>query len=178
MWRAESKQNDVYYAFWCSKQPKIEWHSRNHFIYTPNQWETTIEQAFETNACKVTVLNNGDIINFKDDSCFPEYSKVLSDKCILTCAEISKEKKVIWSNIVQLRFFKEAPDLLYFKYNYQEHSRQFNSGWKFPIPKPWNRKTNKNMKKKLEWQHPRKKILLPVVKKDTSHSNIINSLRI
>ena len=59
----------------------IEGHYRNRTIFTPGQWETTIEQAFKKNECKVEVFTYSDIINYKSSVAFPAYSMVLADKC-------------------------------------------------------------------------------------------------
>ena len=49
----------------------IEQHWKNRFIYTPNQWETSIQQAFKSNVCNLTELNHDDIIDFKSVAFFP-----------------------------------------------------------------------------------------------------------
>ena len=45
-------------------------------IYTPSQWETSIQQAFKSNVCNLIVLNYDD----RSVGYFPAYVKVLSDK--------------------------------------------------------------------------------------------------
>ena len=49
-------------------------------IYTPSQWETSIQQAFKSNVCNLIVLNHDDRIGLKSVGYFPAYVKVLSDK--------------------------------------------------------------------------------------------------
>lgn len=90
----------------------IERRYRDRTIYTPSQWETTIEQSFVKNKCSVTVLTHEDIINFKEVKVFPKYKTVLSDKCKY------KGKKVMWSNLVHVKFSSRDPELMYFKYDY------------------------------------------------------------
>ena len=57
----------------------IESHYRNRFVYKPNQWESTIQQAFKSK-CVVTVLFHNDIIDFKNVAYFPQHLIVLADK--------------------------------------------------------------------------------------------------
>ena len=98
----------------------IESHYRNRIIYTPGQWESTIQQAFKTNFYQVTVLSLDDITDFKSSLYFPQYSTVLAGKCFPEVLGVSKTKlkKVMWSKIVQLKVIEEDPDMPYFKYSY------------------------------------------------------------
>ena len=85
----------------------IESHYRNRFVYTPNQ---------------------NDIIDFKNVDYFPQYSTVLADKCFPEEVKVSKAKvkKVMWSEIVQLKVIEEDPCMLYFKYNYSDEYKKCN----------------------------------------------------
>ena len=59
----------------------------------------------------MTVINHDDIIDFKRVAYFPEYAKVLSDKCYEetndNAPRYSKSNKVKLSNVVQLMFIEE-----------------------------------------------------------------------
>lgn len=55
----------------------IEGFTRKKSIYTPLQWEDTIEEAFKTNTCIVNRITHSDIINLKSKEAFPEYALLL-----------------------------------------------------------------------------------------------------
>ena len=59
----------------------------------------------------MTVLNYDDITDFKSVAHFPEYAKILFDKCYKDTNDnepgSSKSNKVKWANIVQLKFTEE-----------------------------------------------------------------------
>ena len=62
--------------------------------------------------------------NFKNYLYFPQYYTVLDDKCFPEVLGESKSnvKKVMWSEIVQLKIIKDDPDMLYLKYIYSYDS--------------------------------------------------------
>ena len=60
----------------------IERQYRKKVIYTTAQWETTIRDAFVTNACEVKTLMHDDIEDYKSTEAFPQYTTVLKDKCM------------------------------------------------------------------------------------------------
>eukprot|EP00111_Clytia_hemisphaerica_P014703 TCONS_00043339-protein len=109
-------------------------------IYTPAEWEAVIQCAFKTNRCVFTVLEHGDIIDFKKERAFPEFRSVLQDKTeeIMTKDQKTKQKqhninidlpkrkvdKIFWSEIVSIKFCKEEPDAVFFKYIYTEKYRK------------------------------------------------------
>ena len=96
-------------------------HCKNCFINTPVQWEASVvKQAFKSDVSNLTVLNHDDIIDFKSVAYFPEYAKLLSDKCYKdtnnNVPSSSKSNKVKWSNVVQLKFIEEKSKAMLYKY--------------------------------------------------------------
>ena len=109
-------------------------------IYTPAEWEAVIQCAFKKNPCVFTVLEHGDIIDFKNAKAFPEFKAVLGDKTeeIMTKDQKAKQKqlnidlgmpnrkvdKIFWSEIVSIKFCKKDPEAVFFKYSFNEEYRR------------------------------------------------------
>lgn len=111
----------------------IEAACRNKTIYTTNQWEISIQMAFKKNVCKVVRVFHRDIINYKSPIAFPQFTSVLKDSVLEMVeadnskgeqkgkkAKKSKGIKVYWSKIMQVKFTKEHPNKMFFKYSYDE----------------------------------------------------------
>lgn len=103
----------------------IETAVRKKKIYTLDQWETAIQMAFQKNSVEMIVLNHKDIIDFKNAKAFPEYANLLSDKISEGDRKLSKENKIYWSRIMQIKFMKEEPGKMFFKYNYNDPDFKF-----------------------------------------------------
>jgi len=116
-------------------------------IYTPAEWESLIQCSFNKNQCFIEVLDHSSIIDFKSQEAFPEYADVYTDKTneIMTAEQIKKQKslnvslglenrkpqKIFWSEIVDLKFEAEDPQVILFKYAHKELYRKAT----FSLPK-------------------------------------------
>ena len=70
------------------------------------------------NFCHVPALNFDDILDFKSPLNFPQHVKKLADKCFPEALDSkNKVKKVMQSEIVQLKTIEDNRDILYFKCN-------------------------------------------------------------
>ena len=72
---------------------------------------------------QLTVLNPDGIIDFKSVAYFPDYAKVLSEKCYKNKKDnapgSSKLDKVKWSNIVQMKLIKGKTKAMFYKCEYE-----------------------------------------------------------
>ena len=125
----------------------IERMSSKSTIYTPAEWESLIQCSFNKNQCFIEVLDHSSIIDFKCQEAFPEYADVYTDKTneIMTAEQIKKQKslnvsldlekrkpqKIFWSEIVDLKFEAEDPQVILFKYAHKELYRKAT----FSLPK-------------------------------------------
>lgn len=78
------------------------------------QIKTTISKAFKSNVCCAKVLMHDDIIDFKSNKVFSEYAVILNDKSYQD--NNVKNSKVMWSEIKQLKFSKDNPNIIHDKY--------------------------------------------------------------
>lgn len=118
----------------------IERMANGKTVYTPLEWHTLIECAFKKNRCTLDVMEYKDITDYKNPTAFPEHASVYTDKieeemtdaqkvnqkALNTSLRLEKRKvtKVYWSEIVDFMFTKEFPDLMLFKYKYDEDFRK------------------------------------------------------
>ena len=118
----------------------IERMAEGKTVYTPSEWHTLIECAFKKNKCTLKVLEHGDVKDYKNPTAFPEYATVYSDKTEEEMTNTQKEKqkalnaslglekrkvtKVFWSEIVDIMFTKDQPEIMLFKYKYNEDFRK------------------------------------------------------
>ena len=138
----------------------IEQMASKSTLYTPSEWEALIQCSFKKNRCNMNVLDHSTIIDFKNADAFPEYADVYSDKTIevMTKENIEKQKslndslglknrkpdKIYWSEIVDLMFTVDEPEVFHFKYAYKENFRTAN----FSLPKRELRTNEKRERKK------------------------------
>ena len=115
-------------------------------LYTPAEWESLIQCAFKINKVSLTVLSHEDIIDFKSPAAFPEFAAVYADKTAKDLTAEPKEKqlelnnqlglekrkpeKIYWSELVDIMFVKDEPQIMKFRYRYDEDYRSatFSSG--------------------------------------------------
>ena len=125
----------------------IEQMSLKTTVYTPAEWEAVIKCSFRKNRCFLDVMTHLDVIDYKSELAFPEYKNVLQDKTTEEMTEDQKSRqkelnvsiglakrkvdKVFWSEIVELKFDRQTPDEILFKYSYTEEYRRA----KFSSPK-------------------------------------------
>ena len=118
----------------------IERMAESKTVYTPSEWHTLIECAFKKNKCTLKVLEHGDVKDYKNPTAFPEYATVYSDKTEEEMTNTQKEKqkalntslglekrkvtKVFWLEIVDIMFTKDQPEIMLFKYKYNEDFRK------------------------------------------------------
>ena len=98
----------------------IEQAVRKRKLYTPDQWRTAIQFAFQPGKVVVNSLRTEDVINFKCPESFPEYKAMLKDTTTENDIEVKnrKDAKVYWSKIMQYKFVRDQPDKLFYKYFY------------------------------------------------------------
>ena len=118
----------------------IERLASNKTIYAPTEWEAVIQCAFKKNPCVFNVLEHQDVLDFKSPTAFPNYVDVLNDKTfeIMTEEQKLKQKqhnidiglpnrkvdKVFWSEITCVKFHSDDPEVMLFKYSYNESYRK------------------------------------------------------
>ena len=118
-------------------QSVIEVMARKKTLYTPLDWGTLIQCAFIKNKCTFTVLEHHDI---KNPTAFPEYSKLYADKTTEEMTPVQKDNqialnvslglqkrkpdKIFWSEIVDIMFKKSEPEVVFFKFKYDENFRK------------------------------------------------------
>ena len=82
------------------------------------QWETAIQMAFKKSPVEVNVFTHRDIVDFQNPDAFPEYSDVLSDKVYENDnSSLKKESKIHWSKLMRIKFSKQNPHQMFFKYH-------------------------------------------------------------
>ena len=138
----------------------IETGYRRKTIFTTDQWESTIRNAFIKNVCKIETLMFDDIIDYKNPGGFPEYADVLKDKCVDISStststgqkhgnngktKAKKPNKIMWKSLVQVKFAKH--DRAYFKYDYEEDYREMAFANKIPSTRKTSKKKGVNCKK-------------------------------
>ncbi|KAK3107527.1 hypothetical protein FSP39_016707 [Pinctada imbricata] len=97
-----------------SMHAAIEFAKKKTEIYIPQQWSTVIRMARRKDPYNVVPLTHEDIWDFK---------KVQSQSMKYNKIEINGTK-INWLNIKWLRFMKEDPDNILFKYNFEEDFRK------------------------------------------------------
>ena len=103
----------------------IEQYSRARFVYSTNQWETVIQNAFKKNECISKVFMHDEFVNYKSVHAFSEFLLVYQDKCYPEVGSAEKKKKkLMWSEVKHLMFHKDDPDVIFFKYDYNEDFRK------------------------------------------------------
>ncbi|KAK3092951.1 hypothetical protein FSP39_009293 [Pinctada imbricata] len=98
----------------CDMHAAIEFAKKKTEIYIPQQWSTVIRMARRKDPYNVVPLTVEDIWDFK---------KVQSQSMKYNKIEINGTK-INWLNIKWLRFMKEDPDNILFKYNFEEDFRK------------------------------------------------------
>ena len=100
----------------------IESHTRGKTIYTLDQWELAIQMSFIKNKVKVFRIHYDDIIDFKNAKALHPYSNVLTKGATENYDEMHQDcqSRVYWSKIMQVKFVKERPSEMLFKYNYYD----------------------------------------------------------
>ena len=123
----------------------IESAFRKNTLYTMAQWETAIQMAFKKSPAEVNVLTHRDIVDFQNPDAFPEYSDVLSDKVYENNnSSLKKESKIYWSKLMRIKFSKQNPDQMFFKYHYGDCEWKHTTLFK----PPKTRKSNKRIMEK------------------------------
>ena len=93
-----------------SMHAAIEHAKRKTNIYIPSQWDTVIHMARRNNPYIVIPLKYWDILDFK----------TLQKDHFKNMDKNTKGQKVRWREIKQLQFRKETPNVLYYKYKFDE----------------------------------------------------------
>ena len=90
----------------------IEFAKRKTEIFVPQQWATVVRMTRRKDLYLIVPLKYGDIYDFKD------LAKTSMRK------EDTKGGKINWLHIRWLRFMKEKPDCLLFKYKLEDEFRE------------------------------------------------------
>ena len=103
-----------------SAHSAIEKKTVNQTIYTMAQWEMAIKMAFSKHTPEVQELKFNDIKNFKDPESLLPYAHILQKPCYEKNNDRDRSacEKVSWSKIMQIKFTKQEPEAMLFKYSY------------------------------------------------------------
>lgn len=84
------------------------------------QWEMAIKMAFQKNIANVEELKFTDIKNFKDPVSLPQYAHILQRATYENKDgnDPFEGNKILWSKITQIKFTKQQPGEMLFKYSY------------------------------------------------------------
>ena len=83
-------------------------------------WAWAIGEALKKNKVDLRVMSYKEVINFKSKDAFPQYIDVLKDTVKCSLDSRKKPTKVMWFLMKQVKFVKEKPDQIFFKYDYDD----------------------------------------------------------
>ena len=93
-----------------SMHSAIERAKRLTSVFVPSQWDTIVRMARRRNPYVVVPIKHQDILNFKP----------LTQQIVPATAVDLEGNKVQWMKIVWVQVRKQEPDLLFFKYSFDQ----------------------------------------------------------